>query len=74
MVRKLGAKEKSEMIPFKKTEKRVVSAETMKEIYEKIKTPIKAGAVIKFENDMADSPSVFKIGRASCRERVSLCV
>ena len=32
----------------------------MKEIYEKIKTPYKFGAVIKDEEYLTDSPSVFK--------------
>lgn len=51
------------MIPFRKfTEKRIVSPDTMKEIYEKIKTPVKVGAVMKLEDDMTDSPSVFKHG------------
>ena len=33
---------------------------TMKEIYKKIKTPYKYGAVVKFEDSFTDSPTVFR--------------
>ncbi len=38
----------------------MVSQERMQEIYEMIKTPYKHGAVVKFEDSMADSPTVFR--------------
>ena len=47
------------MIDFKKTDKKTVSEETLNAIYEKIKTPYKKGAVLKFDNEMCDSPVVF---------------
>ncbi len=51
------------MINFKKSDKpRCVSAEVMKDIYEKIKTPYKHGAVMKFERELCDSPSIFRYG------------
>ena len=37
-----------------------VSKETMQAVYEKIKTPYKYGAVVKDEEFMTDSPTVFK--------------
>lgn len=37
-----------------------ISDETFEEIYNRIKTPYKYGAVIKFDDHMADSPTVFK--------------
>ncbi len=47
------------MIPFvRKTQQTVAPAE-MREIYEKIKTPVKHGAVIKWDRFLTDSPSVF---------------
>ena len=48
------------MIPFKKSEKQLVSDAEMQQIYEQIKTPVKLGAVVKWENDFTDSPGVFK--------------
>ena len=48
------------MIPFKKNNLNRVSDAEMVEIYNKIKTPIKRGAVMKWENDFTDSPTVFK--------------
>ncbi len=38
----------------------MVSKEKMQEIYEIIKTPYKHGAVIKFDDSLTDSPTVFK--------------
>ena len=49
------------MIGFKKSSaRREVSADVMAYIYEKIKTPYKYGAVMKFESELCDSPSVFR--------------
>lgn len=48
------------MVPFKNLDLSQVSQETMEIIYEKIKTPVKHGAVIKWENDWTDSPTIFK--------------
>ncbi len=48
------------MIPFKKSTLNQVSDIEMVEIYNKIKTPVKRGAVMKWENDFTDSPTVFK--------------
>ena len=48
------------MIPFNKKEYKPVSDFEMTEIYNKIKTPVKRGAVIKWENDFTDSPTVFE--------------
>lgn len=48
------------MIPFRTIDLPAVTAEEMQNIYEKIKTPVKLGAVMKWENDYTDSPSVFK--------------
>lgn len=48
------------MIPFHTANKKSVTDAEMKEIYEKIKTPVKRGAVIKWENDFTDSPTVFQ--------------
>ena len=50
------------MIPFVKSDKPRVTDAEMQEIYEKIKTPKKLGAVVKWENDFTDSPGVFKWG------------
>ena len=47
------------MIPFRKNDLQCVTDAEMTEIYEKIKTPVKHGAVIKWENDFTDSPTVF---------------
>lgn len=49
------------MIPFKKTNSAITDAE-INAIYENIKTPHKLGAVIKWEDDFTDSPTVFKKG------------
>ncbi len=40
-------------------QERSVSDRVMQEVYETIKTPYKYGAVMKFENELCDSPSVF---------------
>lgn len=48
------------MIPFKQSSCLPVTANEMKEIYEKIKTPKKIGSVIKWENDFTDSATVFQ--------------
>lgn len=49
------------MIPFKKQEEiRLVSDETMQEVYEKIKTPKKLGPVMKWEDAKTDCPSIFR--------------
>lgn len=48
------------MIPFKNCEKRTVSEQTMHEIYDKIKTDGEKLTVMKLDDDMTDSPSVFK--------------
>ena len=37
-----------------------IAPEKMQEIYEKIKTPYKYGAVIKDDDYLTDSPTVFK--------------
>ncbi len=47
------------MIPFRKSEFAEISDNEMAEIYNKIKTPIKRGAVIK-RDDYTDSPTVFR--------------
>lgn len=41
-------------------DKHIVSKEIMCSIYEQIKTPFKCGAVIKDDENLADSPTVFK--------------
>ena len=48
------------MIPFPAKCKPSVTDAEMAKIYEAIKTPVKHGAVIKWENDFTDSPTVFK--------------
>lgn len=48
------------MVKFKSSDKKAVTAQEMQEIYEKIKTPRKVGAVMKWENYYTDSPTVFK--------------
>ncbi|MBP3704212.1 MAG: glycosylase [Clostridia bacterium] len=47
------------MIPFRHSTLSAVTEAEMLGIYEKIKTPYKYGAVMKLENDLTDSPSVF---------------
>lgn len=48
------------MIPFKENSLPKVDAGEMAEIYEMIKTPVKCGAVMKFEKELTDSPTVFQ--------------
>lgn len=48
------------MISFKSSSLPVVEAHEMADIYNRLKTPIKHGAVVKFENDFTDSPTVFR--------------
>lgn len=49
------------MIPFRQTNlPKVVDSDIMQSVYDRIKTPVKYGAVMKFENDLTDSPSVFR--------------
>ena len=48
------------MIPFPAKCKPSVTDAEMAKIYEAIKTPVKRGAVIKWENDFTDSPTVFQ--------------
>ena len=51
------------MIPFRQTDlPKSVPADVMKDVYDKIKTPVKYGAVMKMEHDFTDSPSVFRHG------------
>ena len=51
------------MIPFRQTQlPTTVSESRMQAVYEHIKTPIKHGAVMKLENMLTDSPSVFRRG------------
>ena len=47
------------MIPFQRKTDALVSRDEMQAIYEKIRTPKKLGAVMKWENDFTDSPSIF---------------
>lgn len=48
------------MIPFRKSDLPAVLPAEMTEIYEKIKTPVKHGPVIKWEESFTDSPTVFR--------------
>ncbi len=48
------------MIPFRKLEKREVSDETMQDVYQRIKTPYKYGAILKYDDEMCDSPFIFR--------------
>ncbi len=53
------------MIPFKQTNlPQSVPANVMQTVYDRIKTPVKYGAVIKFDSHWTDSPSVFRHGDA----------
>ena len=47
------------MIPFNKITMPPVTAAEMQDIYERIKTPYKLGAVMKMDGRLTDSPSVF---------------
>lgn len=48
------------MIDFKNTSLKPVSDSEMENIYNKIKTPYKKGAVLKWDDYFTDSPSIFK--------------
>ena len=48
------------MIPFKISKIPKVTEKEMQYIYEKIATPKKIGAIIKWDEHFTDSPSVFK--------------
>jgi len=48
------------VIEFNQKQLREVSAEEMEAVYNKIKTPVKRNAVMKWDNDYTDSPTVFK--------------
>jgi len=48
------------MIPFRTQNFPGITDAEMTEIYEKIKTPVKHGAVIRWERDFTDSPTVFQ--------------
>ena len=48
------------MIPFRNIELSMPTTEEMEKIYEKIKTPRKLGAVMKWDDYYTDCPSVFK--------------
>lgn len=48
------------MIGFHHTQFSEVSDREMQAVYHKIKTPVKRNAVIKWEDDFTDSPTVFK--------------
>jgi predicted GH43/DUF377 family glycosyl hydrolase len=48
------------MIPFSPSAKSAVTPKEMEDIYEKIKTPHKVGAVMKWENHLTDSATVFQ--------------
>ncbi len=47
------------MVPFLQHDLPPVTDAEMARLYEKLKTPVKHGAAVKFENDFTDSPSVF---------------
>ena len=48
------------MVPFKKSDLPKVDKHEMIEIYNRLKTPIKRGAVMKWQDDFTDSPTLFK--------------
>ena len=48
------------MVPFRNIHRPLPTSEEMEMIYEKIKTPYKLGAVMKWDNDYTDCPSVFR--------------
>ena len=48
------------MVEFNRINKSPVTEAEMREIYKKIATPKKIGAVIKWEDYYTDSPTVFK--------------
>ena len=47
------------MIPFAKNNLPMPTDDEMRSVYDQIKTPVKHGAVIKWDKDFTDSPSVF---------------
>lgn len=51
------------MIPFRKTAlPEAVPAPVMQSVYERLRTPVKHGPVMKFDAAFTDSPSVFRYG------------
>ena len=42
--------------------KKIVESDVMLQVYNKLKTPYKYGAVMKFENELCDCPTVFRWG------------
>ena len=48
------------MIEFRKHSLPKVTASEMEQIYERIKTPVKLGAAVKWDEYMTDSPTVFQ--------------
>ena len=49
------------MIPFKITDRPAsVTPDVMERVYETFKTPVKHGAVVKLDDSLTDSPSVFR--------------
>lgn len=48
------------MIPFRINDYKRVSEAEMQDIYQKIATPKKIGAVMKWTDDFTDSPTVFR--------------
>ena len=53
------------MIPFRHSDlPEAVPADVMKWVYDRIKTPVKHGPVMKLPHDWTDSPSVFRHGDA----------
>ena len=59
------------MIPFPDIPVRLPDEQTMQDVYEKIKTPYKYGAVMKFDTALCDSPTVYHFYCAcnTCGER-----
>lgn len=65
-----GAKE---MIPWQKNEKdSLIEAEVMEEIYQKLRTPLKCGPVMKLEDKFTDSPSIFCLNDCYCMYFVTI--
>ena len=50
------------MIPFRAAKSEKITDAEMRAVYERLKTPVKRGAVIKWESDYTDSPTVFRHG------------
>lgn len=56
-----GAAERPPVIPFPSDKPRLVSADTMRRIYDEVKTPFKYGVVLAGEaGEMVDCPTVFR--------------